>query len=359
MTAAPLIGIGMPVFNAERWLPRSIDSILSQTFSDFALVISDNASTDGTEEICRDYASRDSRVVYHRNDRNIGLNSNYTLAFRRTDSEFFKWASSNDICSPKLLERCVEVLQDRPDAVLCYSKTLLITGDGTAESYSDDFVCEQSDPCARVAHLLDAIRLNNAMNGLIRSDVLARTALIEDYFSSDIVLLMELACHGPLLQVPEALFQRRMSPDASTRLRSQEECSEYFSPQNPRGMLFPHWKLQAGCARAALRAPLSLSQKCCLAQMLLKRLYWSRGDLLGDLWQAMHSGAGTASECRLSQPSPATNEATSDHTMPLSSWNPLAPRLPDANDSDAPTVLSIHTSSRSLAKPRRSSEVRW
>ena len=117
----PRVSIGLPVYNGERFLARAIDSLLAQDFVDFELVISDNASTDGTGEISRDYAARDPRIRYHRNERNIGAVGNFNRTLDLASGEYFKWAAHDDWCAPQFLGRCVEVLDDDPSTVLCFT----------------------------------------------------------------------------------------------------------------------------------------------------------------------------------------------------------------------------------------------
>src|SRR5438270_1690210 len=103
------VAIGMPVWNGEAFLSEAIESILAQTYGDFELVISDNASTDATAEICRSYAQRDARIRYIRQEKNIGANSNYNGVFRRSSGEYFKWAAHDDVLAPEFIYECVKL----------------------------------------------------------------------------------------------------------------------------------------------------------------------------------------------------------------------------------------------------------
>ena len=141
MSHVPAVSIGMPVYNGERTLRESVDSILSQTFSDFELIISDNASADGTEAICRTYVERDSRVAYHRQPQNLGITENYNTVFRLSNAPYFKWASSSDICMPEFLSKCVAVQQNHSDVVLCYPRTRLFD---SRTSDAEDYLIQYS-----------------------------------------------------------------------------------------------------------------------------------------------------------------------------------------------------------------------
>jgi glycosyltransferase involved in cell wall biosynthesis len=99
MTSTPQVSIGMPVYNGERFIREAIDSLLAQTFIDFELIISDNASTDLTEEICRGYAARDTRVIYWRQSENRGALNNFLFVLHKATGKYFMWAASDDYWS--------------------------------------------------------------------------------------------------------------------------------------------------------------------------------------------------------------------------------------------------------------------
>ena len=109
----PKVAVGMPVYNGERYLAQAIESIISQTFVDFELIISDNASTDGTEEICKRYQKRDRRISYIRQSRNLGAGNNFISVLERANSKYFMWAACDDEWEASWLERLTHALEDR------------------------------------------------------------------------------------------------------------------------------------------------------------------------------------------------------------------------------------------------------
>ena len=127
---APILTIGLPVFNGARFIEASVESILSQSFSDLELIISDNASTDDTEAVSRSIAARDPRVTYHRNAGNIGIAANFNLLVPPARGRLFKWATADDLLRPGYLERCVSILDSDPSVVLAYTKTDFVDEDG-------------------------------------------------------------------------------------------------------------------------------------------------------------------------------------------------------------------------------------
>ena len=131
MNASPLISIGLPVFNGEQFLERALKSLFGQTYGDFELLISDNGSSDRTQEICRDYQARDQRVTYWRHDRNRGAAWNYNFVVEQSRGTFFKWAAHDDECAPQFLAKCLECFHEADETtVLCYPRTLFINAQG-------------------------------------------------------------------------------------------------------------------------------------------------------------------------------------------------------------------------------------
>jgi glycosyltransferase involved in cell wall biosynthesis len=207
---APLVSIGLAVYNGERYLREAIDSILAQTFTDFELIISDNASTDSTAAICLEYVTRDSRIRYHRNDTNIGGANNENLTFRMSRGKYFRWAAHDDIIAPNLLERCVEVMEAAPDIVLCHTDTIVIDQNSLYVTTLTKHHASSSDPVKRFRDLALSRDLCEETYGLVRSDVMRRTRLQQQYTNSDRTLLCELALHGRFVGLPEALFFKRV-----------------------------------------------------------------------------------------------------------------------------------------------------
>lgn len=288
------VSVGMPVYNGGRWLPQAIESLLTQTYRNFELIISDNASTDDTEVICRGYEARDTRIKYYRNARNFGASDNYNAVVSRASGEYFKWASCNDVCKPSLIAHCVEVLDRQRDVVLCYPKTVLFNDVGLMECYEDNMHLMQDEPLARFERLLASMLLNNAMNGLIRTKVLRQTSLIKIYLASDVNMMAELALRGKFFELPEYLYYRRMDENAATSMKGSEQLLEHYYPKRDHRMLLQHWKRIAGHFGAVHRAPLSMSQKCKCYHHLLRRFGWARTYLFQDIIEALRETGRSA-----------------------------------------------------------------
>jgi glycosyltransferase involved in cell wall biosynthesis len=210
MEKTPRISIGLPVYNAEKYLRHALDGILSQTFTDFELIICDNASTDSTARICASYAASDSRVRFYRNDRNLGAAENFNKVFRLARADYFKWIAYDDICMPTFLDKCLAVLERHPEVALCYPKTMLIDAEGSEiMKYEDRLHMMHAAPHDRLRHFLTKVNLANAVFGVIRTSVLRQTGLLGKYFGADYILLMEICLRGKFFEIPEHLFLRR------------------------------------------------------------------------------------------------------------------------------------------------------
>ncbi len=198
MPASPRVSLGLPVYNGERFLRAAIDSLLAQTFTDFELIICDNASTDATSAICREFSARDSRIRYFRNEQNIGPAANFNLAFGRARGEYFKWAAADDLCEPDLLALCVDALDRDPDAAMAFTGTKCIDADANVAGQDNYILATDSpSPQRRFRSLIFVDhRRHGAFEafGLYRSRVLQDTPLFEAYCRGDSVLFVRCAC---------------------------------------------------------------------------------------------------------------------------------------------------------------------
>ncbi|HBG46063.1 MAG TPA: glycosyltransferase family 2 protein [Deltaproteobacteria bacterium] len=292
MNKKPRVSIGLPVYNAERYLRYSLDSILAQSFGDFELIISDNASTDSTHDICLEYASKDERIRLYRNERNLGAAENFNRVFTLATSEYFKWAAYDDVCAPTFLEKCVDALDRDPQTALSYPKTILIDDKGAKiRDYEDRLHMPYDLPHDRARHFLTKVNLANAAFGLVRSSVLRETRLLGKYFGADYVLLLEICLRGRFHEVPEHLFFRRDHERNSRRL-PKKEIAVWWDSSRKSVYKFNRSKLVLEQFMAISRTGLPLYEKSlCMAQIgrWITRQWRARaGRLKNNLKQLMH-----------------------------------------------------------------------
>ena len=216
---APKVSIALPVYNGDRYLSQAIGSILAQTYRDFELIISDNASTDGTQGICREFERRDARIRYYRQPRNVGASPNFNVCYELASGEYFKWAAHDDFHEPEYLAECVKALDAHPDAVLCHSMVRLVDDqDHLIEIFRP---IEPAAASSRASERF-AARIRNPrcldIWGLIRMDALRNSVLIGSYIGMDRALLLELALRGRFLLIDRPLFSNRDHPERATRV---------------------------------------------------------------------------------------------------------------------------------------------
>ena len=206
----PKVSIGLPVWNGEKYLRMALDSILRQDYADFELIISDNASTDATQTICQEYAARDARIRYFRNEKNIGASGNYNRVFELSRGEYFKWISHDDECAPSFLRRCMETFENASaETVLVCSSSQIIDETGRVLRVSRLGMKSSLKPSQRLASLIARRDFPHALWGLIRSKTLRQTRLM-GVVRSDDILLGELTLLGNFIEMPGELQRWRI-----------------------------------------------------------------------------------------------------------------------------------------------------
>jgi glycosyltransferase involved in cell wall biosynthesis len=284
----PRVSIGLPVYNGERYVEETLDSLLTQTYEDFELIICDNDSHDRTEEICRAFAAKDRRIYYVRNSTNLGAAKNYRLTFELSSGEYFRWANCDDLFAPTSLERCVEVLDREQSTILVYPKTKLIDERGQIISeYEDGLHLQSARASERFVQLCLRLGLVNAIYGLIRANGLKKTALIGNFFGADMVLLAELTLYGTFWEIPEFLFYRRLHSRAYSSYKSVDQRQEFYDPTSKGRIAFMQWKRLLAYWRSVFRAPIPIDEKKHLGVFLTRKAYWSHAELTGEMAAAM------------------------------------------------------------------------
>lgn len=262
--SAPKISLGMPVYNGAAFLRETLKSLQEQTFGDFELIISDNASTDATEEICREFAHNDARIRYLRLDVNQGAVVNFNRLIGLAEGEFFKWAAADDLCLPHFLEATLEVIEADPDTVWVHSAFGKIDQFGRILSQQDEGADELTHSSEaghpRLFHDSDSrhkrflgVLLGSTwcadIFGLIRNSVLAKTHGFPACFGAEKVVLGELALRGKYRQVPETLFYQRVHAKAAGEMTTREQQEAYVTAQSKKNrfaqtrvnLLKGHW----------------------------------------------------------------------------------------------------------------------
>jgi glycosyltransferase involved in cell wall biosynthesis len=300
VNAIPRLSIGLPVYNGEKYLAESIDALLGQSYDEFELIISDNASTDGTADICQQYAKQHPRIRYFRQPRNIGASRNHDFLFRQSQAELFKWASADDLYARELIRQCVDALDEHPDAVLAHSWTAAIDGAGTVtQSLPYPLATDSPNAPERFRTMLFGTGENDYgliraddVYGVMRASVLRAVKPQDSFYHADRVFMTEIALHGPFYQVPDWLYFRRDHGD-----RPQHACPTVrgwcsnLDPRrasrlrNPTPLLLTEFVW--GYVAAIRRAPLSAAERRECYRLLTR---WGAGRGVPVLRRMFRSG---------------------------------------------------------------------
>jgi glycosyltransferase involved in cell wall biosynthesis len=302
----PRLSIGLPVYNGEKFLAESLNSILAQSFENFELIISDNASTDQTEEICKTYAAKDKRIRYYRNERNIGCACNFNRVFQLSSGEYFKWAAYDDLHDPNFLKKCIDILDENSNIILCHTKTSFIDEEGNfLSNYDINLKTDLPKSHQRFYELLSK-HFCYQCYGIIRSSALKMIPGMGSYGAADAILVLRLGLLGRFYEIPEYLFFARSHAQQSLSMFFPHYMS--FNQNNPRHswkmlpdfyayavwfdssnqgkILFPHWRIFWEYLRSIWMGKMNVYEQlyCCFS--IINKLKGTEYLLLKDLLRA-------------------------------------------------------------------------
>jgi glycosyltransferase involved in cell wall biosynthesis len=299
----PRVSIGLPVYNGENFVAEGVRSILDQTYEDFELIISDNASTDATEEICRNFAARDSRVVYYRQARNLGCALNSNFVFGKASGEFFKWISHDDLHAPQFVQRCVETLDRDQGAIVCCPRGILIDETGAEikmrrnaagrnvyttpageemriRPYDKYKRLDSPKPDVRFSDMILNTEWCLEIYGLMRTSVLAQTSLHGTYHGTDKRILAELTLLGRFALLDDVMLFYRQHPVQAKRYRASAVSRDlYLSGEAaPTWSRVPRIHNFRGYANAVRRAGLTGAERArcyaAIARWMIQPAKW-------------------------------------------------------------------------------------
>jgi len=289
------LSIGVPVYNGERFLRKTLDSLLAQSYQDFELIISDNASTDDTQKICTAYAANDPRIRYFRSPVNQGAAWNINRLVELASGEYFKWAMADDLCKPELVARCVEVLDRDPNAVLACVRTIFIDeNDNVVRTLDPGWDLRSDAPHERLRQAIFAgghWANADALAGVIRRSALLQTRLLPRYQGGDKRPLAELSLLGKFVEIPEYLYLRRLHPEASSRnnpefatdkARAIDWMAAFFKGRKAE-ISRPTWFLVSDHLKIIGRSRLSFHHKLAAVVAVLRSMHWNWRRLLREL----------------------------------------------------------------------------
>lgn len=260
MNLHPLVSIGLPVYNGENYIAEAIQSVLDQTYTNFELIISDNSSTDKTPVICEHYADIDSRIRYYRSSENRGAAWNFNNTFYLATGKYFKWLAHDDLITPRFIEFAVDILETKPEIVLCTSLFLIRNGSNHDDTPYDVVFAhaEHNNPFVRFRETFDVKHRCFDVFGLYRKSELNKTPLIQDYIGSDRVLISIISLIGKTYIMDGYYCINREHNKRSIRINDPQKLINWYNTQKS-GRTYRNFtyyrKLFLSCLRYAKTVP--------------------------------------------------------------------------------------------------------
>lgn len=269
----PRVSIGMPVYNEDKFLLESLKSLLDQEYDHLEIIISDNASTDATQEICRGIAAQDNRVTYYRQNHNRGAAENFRQVLDLAGGQYFMWASGHDLWSPNLVSECVKLLEQEPEAVIAFG--------------SSRWINAQAKPLRRFSGWTDTRGMDSVARfysvfwgnmhpilGVIRTESLHKTLGILETAGADLILLTELALQGHFVHATAASWYRRdfREVESYTQRMKRYQGRTYGLSKSLYSKIFPLMRLPFELIKSVLRSKITMLEKFCLLFTLLPAL---------------------------------------------------------------------------------------
>jgi glycosyltransferase involved in cell wall biosynthesis len=309
------VSVCLPVFNGEQFIAEALDSILSQTFRDIEIIISDNGSQDRTQAICQSYADKDDRISYYRAVKNRGPAWNFNTSYEKATGEYLKWTAHDDLCEPDFLERAVAVLDAEPDVVLCHAKWARIDENKAViehlEKLPDYEQARASDRFGSLIHMDQRHHSGVEIFGLIRMSALKaiNQPPIGNFAHGDRLTLAALSLMGRFHRLPEPLLLNRthagrsMVFDPKRTWRGHTRVGqwlgigpippdEWFDPVWEGRITFPDWRILWQYWRALTPASLPPMERLRCGAHIGRRAIASAPKLLRDVLIAGEQSLG-------------------------------------------------------------------
>ena len=269
----PTVSVGLPVYNGGELVGQAIESILSQDYEDIELIISDNCSTDNTEEICLKYQKMDKRVRYYRFEANLG-GKNFADVLARSNSPYFMWAAHDDLHELAFISKCLKKIVSDPSIALVYPRTKVLDANSRFLGIANDHLnTDQNDSIERFSHLIWEIGMCNMFYGLYRTSMLRRAHVWGDTLFADNLVLAEIALLGKIVQIDDALFIRRLTRNYNYKT-PDERYEQLISGGDPKqlmdGITLPHCRFTYANLELVKYLEIEDSEKSLLINDVLK-----------------------------------------------------------------------------------------
>jgi glycosyltransferase involved in cell wall biosynthesis len=290
MAAAAEITIGIPVYNGEKYLPLLLAALKQQTYQNFVIVISDNASLDNTLAIANEAARLDPRISVHRNEQNIGGNLNFERVFSYCRTPYFIWLANDDLVDPEFLRTCLGGLTRDAGVVLSGCAATFIDATGAPLAFDQMRNCylapyfdtpllsekahpgESSDPIERFHDFFPSYFASH-IHGLLRASAVRKTRMLGSHMNGPALFLADLALQGRFVTSERQLFKRRYHQTCSEAMPWTERVSHTGNQSGRAAFLYNTRRFAGMVLRNEFLSPL---QKARLVTAVIHHAIWSR-----------------------------------------------------------------------------------
>jgi glycosyltransferase involved in cell wall biosynthesis len=255
------VSVGLPVYNGERYLDTALRTLVEQTHADLDIIISDNASTDRTQEICESYAARDARIRYFRQPVNRGGAFNHTFVARQAKGPYFRWYSYDDWLGPECIAQCARVLDEDESVVLAWAQQTSVYEAELVVEYETEPPWDDGTSRSRVRSLLKPPTHESLLGYCYPIYALLASLPMGAFFGSDHVILVSWAMAGSWRRLPEGMFFCRRHDANSTSAKSIHEVATWMDPNTTPGRSMPFVRRFVGFLRAVGHADLTVSDR--------------------------------------------------------------------------------------------------
>lgn len=269
-SSRPRVTIGMPIYNEERFLKSALESLLAQDYGNIQIVISDNASTDGTAAIGQQAAREDDRIRYFRCAENIGAAANFRRVADMADGDYFMWAAGHDEWSTNLISQSVAVLEDNADAAIAFATSYWIDEAGERQDRDADYPDTRGKSI--FARFFTVFWGNmHPVLSVMRTTALQKTKNMQSFAGADLVLLSDMILMGDFVHAANASWNRRdirVKESHSERMK-RYTGKEYGQARTALDRKFPLLRLPFEILRVVLVSSTSIINKILILTVLL------------------------------------------------------------------------------------------
>ena len=229
----PLVSIGMPIYNGEKYLRRALDSLLSQQYDNFEIIISDNGSTDSTAEICKKYASLDPRIKVKVNELNAGSFINFLIVLKKSSGKYFMFAADDDFWAPQFLNTVVNELELHPECAVSQSALERINEDGSKCDTIRFFENENLNNISQIKLVFRAVTTENVcywIYGLYRTEYIKSifNEKIPQVFGSDLIFITHVFMTCRVRYVDKVLLSIQLHKEHTSERYSDENIGKLY-----------------------------------------------------------------------------------------------------------------------------------